>query len=669
MLIKWFACLMICAAWLIATVARAAAESPSSNRAPLQSQPYQRLPMGSVQARSWLKQQLLLQKEGLTGHAEQLYDDIGKSDWVTGENRGGQFAWERGPYYAKGLIALAYVLDDPDLKAKAKRWIDGPINSQRENGDFGPQEHNWWANMIVLHYMRDYYEATGDERVLEFLRSYFQFQLKTLPSHTLRNDSRWAMARGGDNLEIVLWLYNKTGEPWLLELAALLVKQTNAWHTYYATGKGHNAYPEHIVNLMQGLKTPPLMYLVSGDTEHKNGYGAAVAEDGWLWRQCGRVDGMVSGTEPITDRSTTAGTELCAIVERILSSSVAIKVLGDAAIGDQVERVAYNALPASLAYDGKGLRYYILPNQPKCTNEQLGFLHNGTKEHSICPSPHSGFGCCRSNFHFGWPKFVHNMWMATADNGLAIAAYGPNRVTAQVGGEGDVVEIDQDTNYPFQPHITLTVAANKPVRFPLELRIPEWCAEPSVNVNSEPVSGVKPGTFIRIERTWQDGDKVEIRFPMPLETSYWLNNSVAVTRGPLVYSLLIEKEWANTANFLNGEFHTREIRPASPWDYALLLDERGKIAADVSLSDAMPTQPFKAQDAPVKLTVPAFRTGQGNWGRTGPISPRGLWNRPPARFPGRATSKPLRSCRTVRRRFASRISPGQRISVRRVSLR
>ena len=72
----------------------------------------ERLPPGSVSPQGWLLKQMELQRDGLTGHAEELYEDIGKSDWLTGEKRGGQFAWERGPYYAKGLTALAFALDD-----------------------------------------------------------------------------------------------------------------------------------------------------------------------------------------------------------------------------------------------------------------------------------------------------------------------------------------------------------------------------------------------------------------------------------------------------------------------------------------------------------------------------------------------------------------------------
>ena len=114
------------------------------------------LPLGSVRPDGFLLERLKRQAEGLTGHAEELYADIGKSDWLTGGNRGGQFAWERGPYYAKGLVALALVLDDAVLTARAKRWVDAVIASQREDGDFGPKMRNWWANMIALSMLRDW---------------------------------------------------------------------------------------------------------------------------------------------------------------------------------------------------------------------------------------------------------------------------------------------------------------------------------------------------------------------------------------------------------------------------------------------------------------------------------------------------------------------------------
>ncbi len=596
------------------TCAACAMAGAETNRGPLQPQPYVRLPMGSVQAKDWLKHQLELQRDGLTGHAEELYGDIGGSDWISDRKQGGQHAWERGPYYAKGLIALAFVLDDDALKKKTRKWIDKVIESQRDDGDFGPKQRNWWPNMIVLHYLRDYFEATGDDRIPPFIGKYFRFQLETLPSHPLRKESGWAQARGGDNLEIVLWMYNRTGDKWLLDLARLLMKQTNEWSKFYAGNGGSNWYPEHIVNIMQGLKSPPLMFLVSGEAAHRNGFAAATGADGWLMKKCGRVDGMVSGTEPLTDRGSTQGTELCAIVERILATTVALRVHGEAGIGDQLERVAYNALPAALLHDGKGMRYYILPNQPKCTNENLGFKHNGNGQNAICPSPHSGYACCRSNFHYGWPKFVHNMWMSAGGKGLAAAAYGPNTVTAKVGKDGATVTIDQETAYPFRGKVTLTVKASKDVAFPLDLRIPGWCEKPSVRVNGKARDNLKPGTFHRVERTWKNGDRVELDFPMRVETTRQANDSIALTRGPLVFSLLIEEERTSTKSFLGGRFHTYKITPAGPWNYALLPGDPENPQVETAVADSIPPQPFHAAEAPVRLKMKAARTEQGGWG-------------------------------------------------------
>lgn len=587
----------------------------TASRAPLLPQPYLRLPPGSVKAKGWLKTQLELQRDGLTGQAEELYADIGRSDWVSGEKKGGEYAWERGPYYAKGLISLAFVMDDVGLKEKAQKWIDRVLASQRPDGDFGPKNRNWWANMIVIHYLRDYYEGSGDPRVLDFLDKYFRFQFHTLPEHTLLKESKWAQARGGDNLEIVLWYYNLKGGDWLLKLAGHLVEQTAQWEQYYADGTGNSAYPDHIVNVMQGLKAPPLMYLLSRKESHRAGYGNATRADGWLMKNYGRVEGMFNGTEPLTDRSSTQGTELCAIVERILSGTVALEILGDAAIGDQLETVAYNALPAALAPDIKGVRYYSLQNQPKCTDESLGFANNGAGVASICPGPHSGFGCCRSNFHFGWPKFVQHMWMATDDNGLALVAYGPNCVTAKAGAEGRDVTIEQETGYPFQTAVTLTVTKADHVVFPLKLRVPAWCDVPRVNVNGKSLDNVFPGKFFVIERTWADGDVVKLDFPMKPRLSHWINDSVAVTRGPLVYSLLIEeKPWTSKAEFGGGAFHTYEIRPAGAWNYALLLKDPEEIQTEAAVSPAVPSQPFKTADVPVRLKVKAFKTDKDGWG-------------------------------------------------------
>ncbi len=583
------------------------------------------LPDGAIQARAWLRHQLELQRDGLTGHAEELYDDIGNSDWLTGAGRGGQYAWERGPYYAKGLVALALALDDAALKAKAKRWVDAILASQRPNGDFGPRERNWWANMIALWLVRDWCAATDDPRVPPFLERYFAFQAQELQRYTLVDESKWAMARGADELDVVLWLHARTGKKELEAFARLLSGQIADWSTFYYRGGDPSkaGCRSHIVNFMQGIKAPPLQWRVNGDPRHRNAYAAAFAPDGWIMTSYGRPDRMVNGSEPLSSRNASEATELCAIAERILSNLVALSTWGDASIGDDLETVAYNTLPATLGVDGRGMRYYNILNLPYCVDGRYGFVNNGEKVGSLCPGPHSGFGCCRSNFHFAWPKFVQSLWMQTVDGGLAATAYGPCTVTAVAGGTQ--VTVEETGSYPFGPDVKLTFRAGA-ATFPLKLRIPGWCRAPRVTVNGAAVTDVKPGSFCTVDRAWKPGDEVALHFPMEVTVSDgWDRNAAVVTRGPLLYALKLAYEdkvvesyevpfEKRTAGDLNG-FPRREIRAAEPWNHALVLNARGGIDAEV-VTREIPLHPFDPAAVPVSLKVKTFRSDFGGWGHT-----------------------------------------------------
>ena len=171
-------------------------------------------PLGCVTPRGWLLREFVVQKNGLTGHIDEIWEDLGKqSGWLGGAGE----SWERGPYYLDGLVPLAYALDDDALKAKAQLWIEWMLASQREDGFFGPADNlDWWPRMVALKVLTQYAEATQDPRVIPFLERYFRYQLQTLPNQPL---SMWAAARGQEQLLSMLRLYRRTGDAYLVELA------------------------------------------------------------------------------------------------------------------------------------------------------------------------------------------------------------------------------------------------------------------------------------------------------------------------------------------------------------------------------------------------------------------------------------------------------------------
>ena len=577
----------------------------------------ERLPPGAVRPQGWLLKQMELQRDGLTGHAEELYEDIGKSDWLTAGKRGGQFAWERGPYYAKGLTALAFTLDDSALKVKAKRWIDAYLASQRENGDFGPKSRNWWANMIALWTLRDWCDATGDGRVVPFMERYFAFQRNAFSKgDSFAKDSPWAVARVGDELDVILWLYRKTGKPEWIDFARTIAAQSADWTDYYHNGGkggwGVEGYRAHIVNFMQGLKTPPLKWLLGGCDADRTAFRAALAPEGWAMKMHGRPDRAVNGTEPLSGRSATQGTELCATAEHILSAQVALEVLGDADIADDMEVAAYNTLPATLTPDGKGMRYFCLLNQPFCIDGKL-LYNNGQGKVPNVPGPYSGFGCCRSNFHFAWPKFTESMWMKR-DGGLAATAYGDCTVKTPLA------TISETGGYPFSDVVRLRIVETSGGEWPLFVRIPGWCEDAVLKVNGKALDAkVSSGTFARIARKWRQGDVVELSLPSKPVVTYWKDDSIAVSCGPLLYALKIDAEekivpaskWKDVKKdasdvLRDGDlgFPMKELRPKKSWNYALVVDK----------ADGKPQFAVRGKGFEKRLAAKAVRTGYAGWG-------------------------------------------------------
>ena len=620
-------CFLLCISLLFSYAVAALADQASeregnqnyfSNQGKLVDDAFTMLPLGAVQPEEWLREQLLLQKEGLLGNMQDNYPIYSDSNGWRG---GSGDTWEKGPYYFRGLTQTAFILDDEELKAKAMKWIDWTLDNQRENGFMGPSQDgggtnkswDWWPRMVVLLTLQDYYEATEyygdpDERVLPFLENYFRYQLEHIDEWPL--NQYWDEARGGDNIEVVLWLYNRLYDAnnpdesaWLITLANKLYQSTYKWTDILQDTTSR----QHVVNTTQGLKTPAVMYQITGAEKDKTALRYGIEN---YSIDHGRVDGLANADEAARENYPYRGTELCSISEGILSESISMRILGEGWIGDDLESLAYNSLPAAYSPDLRNQTYYQAQNQVMLTHG----THDFDQDHGddIAFGAFSGFECCFPNGHMGWPKFVQSMWMATRDNGLAIVAYGPNTVTAKVA-DGKTAVFTQSTNYPFEETVTLTYSGDT-AAFPLKLRIPEWCEGWTILLNGERVTGDVVNGYLTINRTFQKGDTIELVFPMQVELSTWYNNALSVKYGPLIFGVKVEEDWRDTDDFsITGyrqevePFTFKETYPASAWNYALVIDEDDiQGSFEVVRTDEVAAQPFNVSTAPITLKV----TGQ-----------------------------------------------------------
>jgi Concanavalin A-like lectin/glucanases superfamily/Beta-L-arabinofuranosidase, GH127 middle domain/Beta-L-arabinofuranosidase, GH127 catalytic domain/3-keto-disaccharide hydrolase/Putative Ig domain len=570
-----------------------------SNRAPLLATPFVALPLGSVRPLGWLLTQCQLQRDGITGNSEVIYaSDLGtNSAWLggTGEN------WERGPYYCKGLIALAYTLNDAGLKQTAQKWMDWLLNNQGPDGYIGPKSNNdWWPRIVATYALKDFYEATADPRVSTVLSNYFHYMLANLPARPL-ND--WAKARAGDEMAVALWLYNRNGDTNLLTLVNLLHQQAYDWPGIFTSNNfvlyGTDFQPKHNVNVEEALKMPAVFYQLSQQSSDRNSVSLGIDN---LMRENALSFGINSGTEFLAGDSSIQGVEFCAIVEAMLSLETVVRITGDPLLADRLETIAFNAMPAATANNIKGLQYYTLANNVIAIDGGHGF--NEDYDNATLPGPDSGYPCCRFNFQMGWPKFVQNSWAATADGGLAVIAYAPTVVNTM--RRGQQVQITEDTSYPFEEQVRLDVCLSNAVNFPLVLRIPGWCSNATVTVNGQIQSGITPASFYRIQRTWTNGDQVVVNLPMPIQTLAGPSRAVAINRGPVVYSLKIGEQWTvRTPDPLGLGFDEFQVQSTTPWNYALQLNPTNPAASLTFTNFATPTNPFDPAEPSVELMAQA----------------------------------------------------------------
>ena len=581
-----------------------------SNRAPLSPSPLIKLPVGVVRPSGWLRKQLELQAAGFHGHLEEISQFLSTNDNAWQSPSGdGKNGWEEVPYWLKGYGDCAYLLDNQEQIRHAKVWIEGAMKTQRGDGYFGPKpgtkatvdstqgKYDLWPQMVMMMCLQSYYEVTKDDRVLELMMRYFYWELAVPEAEFL--PPYWQKIRAADNLWSVYWLYNRTGETWLLRLAQKIHRNTANWTD--------GVCDWHNVNMSQAFGGPATFWMQSHDPKH-----LLAADRNWRFirKSYGEVPGgMFGGDENCRPGFTDPrqAIETCGMVEMMFSSERLLEISGDLVWADRCEDVAFNSLPASMTADLKALRYLTAPNLIRSDrlNKSPGYQNGGAMLHM---DPHS-HRCCQHNVGHGWPYLTEHLWMATPDNGLAAVLYAPGEVKATVG-KGENVRIATGTHYPFDETIEWDVTLDKPSTFPLYLRIPGWCESVRLTINGK-ARDVKRGSkgYVRIARAWANGDRVKVTFETDFTVRTWAANhdSVSVDRGPLTYSLKIGERYQKLGG--TETWPAWEIHPTTPWNYGLVLPKGKATTAFNLVRKAWPANdlPFTQEGCPIEVTASGKR--------------------------------------------------------------
>jgi hypothetical protein len=537
------------------------------NRAPLKQTAFVHLPLGAVKPRGWLKDQLRNQADGLSGYVYSAFN-------TTADNG-------NAPYFHEGIVALAYTLEDERILKLARHIVekrlavkpeivwhfDDPVDADYSFLTFPPAS--------VMRFMIEYQEATGDPRVIPWmLQCYHELSAPNRQVRSRYDD--WTIPGRPEHLVGLYWLYNRTGDRALLEIAGEFRNDLEKMADDFM------AFPQkkptdHGVMLTWMTKYPGMWYQQSLDDKYRQASLEAIER---LHRYFGQVGGRFAAHEhlPPLERGhdPSDGTELCNVVESAYSMERLFEIFGEVSLADRLELLVYNSVPGAMTPDFWAHQYDTQANQVLVSNVKRQF-DNGAIA-NVYGLVHDA-PCCLCNMHQPWPRFVENLWMATHDNGVVAVAYAPCEMTAKVGDEGASVTILEETDYPFEGRIRFTLKLDKPTEFPLYLRIPTWDQGATVRVDNTTISPTA-GSIAVVKRRWNPGDVVELALPMRLRTETRCNDAVSILRGTLYFSLRIGQDYrsctsggqSKPARDKGFPVFDWEVHPTTPWNYALELD-------------------------------------------------------------------------------------------------
>ncbi len=543
----------------------------------------------------WIKRQLEIQADGLSGNLDKIWPDIKNSAWIGGSKEG----WERVPYWLDGFIPLAYLLENSDMISRAKKYIDAIISFQKPDGWICPckdedrKTYDTWAILLITKTLTVYYQCSKDERIPDVIYSVLKNYYEMLKSGEIKLFD-WGNARWFEGFIAINFIYERRREDWLVELAKILKEQGlnyNKATLLWERPLNRWRFDTHIVNMGMMLKSEA----VSCDILNEEYTDNAEFLHSILEKYNGTPVGLFTGDECLSGLSPIQGTELCSVAEQMYSYEILYAFTGDKKWAERLEVLAFNALPATISDDMWTHQYDQMSNQIACIKfpGKPLFRTNGPESHLFGLEPN--FGCCTANFNQAWPKFALSAFMHSGNTVI-------NAVSIPSELKTDDQYIKIETNYPFENSFRYTVEAKS--AFTLKIRIPTFAE--NLTVNGEITSAEE------LSFDFAAGEKAEIS--ISFKTSAYFekrpHNLNTVKCGSLVFSVPVKYEKKMSEYEKDGverkfPYCDYELIPVSDWNYAY-----SGSSLDLQINEISDI-PFSSQNPPVTVKAHVQKI---NWG-------------------------------------------------------
>lgn len=550
-----------------------------------------------IKPEGWLRRQLEIQAESLAGNLDKVWRDVRDSKWIGGDAEG----WERVPYWLDGFIPLAYLLENEDMIARAKKYIDAIISFQKPSGWICPcteeeiPTYDSWAVQLISKVLVVYYECSGDERIPDVLYRVIRNYYDLLSSGRITL-FKWGKYRWFETFIAIGFLKGVYKEPWLNDLARILKDQGADYSKLTGLWKrplNKWTYDTHIVNLAMMLKYEAVSHRYLG--EEYTDEAEKLSEV--LRTYNGTPVGLFTGDECLGGLSPIRGTELCSVAEQMYSYELLFAESGDFKWAERLEMLAFNALPATISDDMWAHQYDQQSNQIACIRFPGKPLFGTNKHEAHLFGLEPEYGCCTANFGQAWPKLALSTWAFNRFKTICSVVPLPSSI------ETEWANITLKTNYPFENVLEYTIEAKEDFNF--FVRLP-------ARIDNVRVNGKRHCDPVFLSQFLSAGmeETLTVTFDTKPEFIDRPHNLKSVRCGSLVFSLPIEYEKKMYEYERKGverkfPYCDYEYIPKSDWGYAFS-------SFDFKVNRKEVTDiPFSSEKPPVTLTA---RMRKISWG-------------------------------------------------------
>ena len=453
----------------------------------------------------------------------------------------------------KALEGMAYSLinnPDPELEKKADEWIDKYAAAQQPDGYINTfytltgldkrwtnlDKHEMYCAGHMIEAGVAYYQATGKRKLLDVcirMTDHMMSQFGPGKRH-------WVP--GHEEIELALVkLYQTTQEQKYLDFAYWLLEERGHGHgTMGDEGKWDPVYYQDIVPVRRltdiSGHAVRCMYLYCGMADvaalkNDTGYIAAIDR---LWDDVVHRNMYITGgigssrdnegfTEDYDLPNLDAYCETCASVGMVLWNQRMNQLTGDSKYIDILERSLYNGALAGISLGGDRF-FYVNPLESKGDHHRQEWY---------------GCACCPSQLSRFLPS-IGNYIYASSDDALWVNLYIGNTGQIRIG-ETDIL-LTQETDYPWDGSVKLTISTSQPLEKEIRLRIPNWCKTYDLSINGKRINVSEKKGYVVI-KDWKSQDVIALDMDMPVEIvaadPHVKENfgKRAIQRGPLVYCM------------------------------------------------------------------------------------------------------------------------------------